>query len=104
MTEERRAVCLSYAEELAHVLERWDAQRTPAWYRREEERKGVVNGACFVFAATQATEHLDRFLTRVLADKKHYDLHQILIPDVKAIYHWLPKVPAAQPAAERLLQ
>ena len=42
--------------------------------------------------------------THVLARKQHYDLHKVLIPDVKAIDKWIAKVPAAQPAASRLLQ
>ena len=57
-----------------------------------------------IFATISATEHLDRFWTHVLTDKRHYDLHEVLIPDVKAIDKWIPKVPAAQPAASRLLQ
>jgi hypothetical protein len=47
---------------------------------------------------------MEQFVTHVLADQPHYNLHDVLIPDVKAIDSWLPKVPAARPAAERLLK
>ena len=104
LTDERRAVCDSLADELAQVVQRWDAGRNDAWYRQEEKRAGVVADVVRIFATISATEHLDRFLAHVLADKRHYDLHEVLIPDVKAIHHWIPKVPAAQPAASRLLQ
>jgi hypothetical protein len=40
----------------------------------------------------------------VLADKLHYDLHEALIPDVRAVYKWLLEIPAGQPATSRLLQ
>ena len=49
-------------------------------------------------------DQLDRFVVHVLADKRHYDLHEVLIPDVKAIFKWIAEVPAAQLAASRLLQ
>jgi len=41
---------------------------------------------------------------RVLTERRHYDLHEVLIPDVKAISKWIRKVPAGQSAASRLLQ
>src|SRR5262249_7630654 len=47
---------------------------------------------------------LDQFLDHVLTDHKHYDLYEVLIPDVKAVANRLPKLPAAQPATSRLLQ
>jgi hypothetical protein len=40
----------------------------------------------------------------VLTDRRHYDLHEVLIPDVKAVSKWLLEIPAGQPAASRLLQ
>jgi len=104
LTEERHAVCTSLADELAHVIERWDRGRTVACYPDREQRTGVVESVVRIFTAVSATEHLDRFLAHVLADKRHYDLHEVLIPDVKAIYKWIPKVPAAQPSASRLLE
>jgi hypothetical protein len=39
---------------------------------------------------------------RVLTERRHYDLHEVLIPDVKAISKWIRKVPAGQSAASRL--
>jgi len=104
LTEERRAVCASLADELAHVIERWDSGRRVAWFRDEKHRTGVVESVVRIFTTISATEHLDRFLAHVLTDKRNYDFHEVLIPDVKAISKWIPKVPAAQPAASRLLQ
>jgi hypothetical protein len=104
LTEERRAVCVSLADELAQVIERWDAGRTVAWYRHEEKRAGVVASVVRIFSTIEAMDHLDRLLAHALADKRHYDLHEVLIPDIKAISKWISKVPAAQPAASRLLQ
>jgi hypothetical protein len=104
LTEERRAVCVSLADPLAQAIERGDARRADAWYRHQEKRAGVVEGVVRIFATISETEHLDRFLTHVLTDKQHYALHEVLIPEVKAIYKWMAKVPVAQPAASRLLQ
>jgi hypothetical protein len=63
-----------------------------------------VAGVVRIFATISAPEHLDRFITHVLKDQRNYGLHEVLIPDVKAIYQWIAKVPAAKPAASRLLQ
>ena len=43
-------------------------------------------------------------LTTYSRNKQRYKLRKVLIPDVKEIYKWAPKVPAAHPAAARLLQ
>jgi hypothetical protein len=104
LTEARRAVCASLADPLADVIRRWDAGRTVAWYRHGEKRSGVVASAVRIFSILSAMEQLDWFLAHVLADKPHYDLHEVLIPDVKAISKWIRKVPAGQSAASRLLQ
>jgi hypothetical protein len=63
----------------------------------------VVASVVRIFAAIAAPRHLDRFLARALDDKKNYGLREVLIPDVKAIQNWLPKVPAAQSSFSRLL-
>jgi hypothetical protein len=104
LTPERRAVCFSLVDPLAQVIERWDKRKVEAWYHQDVKRAGVVANVVRIFATLSATEQLGEFLARVLADKRHYDLHEVLIPDVKAIHKWLTKVPAAQPAAARLLQ
>ena len=104
LTKERREVCASLAEPLAQVIERWDAAPSVAWYRAPEKRAGVVAGVVRIFATISAPEHLDRFITHVLKDQRNYGLHEVLIPDVKAIHQWIAKVPAAQPAVSRLLQ
>jgi hypothetical protein len=44
------------------------------------------------------------FVEHVLKQDRHYDLHEVLIPDLKSIYRWLPKVPGAEPAARDLLE
>jgi 2OG-Fe(II) oxygenase superfamily len=104
LTEDRRAVCISLADELAKVVQRWDAGKTVAWYRYKDTRTGVVESVVRIFAAISATKQMDRFVAHVVTDKRHYGLHETLIPAVKAIHKWLSKVPAAQPAAEKLLQ
>ena len=43
-------------------------------------------------------------MKHVLTNRGHYDLHEVLIPDVKAISEWLRKATAGQSAASRLLQ
>ncbi|HUY31156.1 MAG TPA: 2OG-Fe(II) oxygenase [Pirellulales bacterium] len=104
LMDERRAVCAALADELAQLVERWDAAPTDAWYGREEKRAGVVASVFRIFSAVSATERLDRFLAHMLADQRHYDLRESIIPGVRAIHEWIANRPAAQPAASRLLQ
>jgi hypothetical protein len=104
LTAERRTVCAALADALARVIQSWDTGSKIARYRREESRAGDVASAVRIFSTVAATDQRDQFLAHVLADRRHYDLQQVLIPDVKAIHKWLPKVSAAQPAASRLLQ
>ena len=44
-----------------------------------------------MFSALAIPDHLDRFVERVTSDKRRYDLHAALIPDLKAIHKWLPE-------------
>jgi hypothetical protein len=104
LTAERLAVCRPLAGELAQLIERWDKGRRDSWYGYEEKRAGVVAGMVHIFATVSAPSEMDPFLEHVLTDEKHYDLHKVLIPDVKAMQKWLPQAPAAQEAASRLLQ
>ena len=95
LTDERRKVCVDLAGLLAQVIERWDQKSAPDWdwEQYEKPRAGVVARVLHIFASISATEHMEQFVTHVLEDKPHYNLHDVLIPDVKAIYTWLPKVP-----------
>lgn len=113
LTKERLAVCASLADPLAQVIERWDTEQSPAgdededdededW--RGEKRAGVVASVLRIFGTISATATLDQFLANVLTEKPLYKLRKVLIPDVKAIYKWIPEVPAAHPGATRLLQ
>jgi predicted 2-oxoglutarate/Fe(II)-dependent dioxygenase YbiX len=105
LTEERRVACVSLAGELARVVERWDAQPTKTWYREEEdERAGVVASVVRIFSALALSDELDRFLARATSANRVYDLHKVLIPDLKTIHKRLPKHRAAGPAFSRLLQ
>lgn len=104
LTKDRREVCTAVADAVAQVIERWDARRTQAWYGDRDARAGVVAGAVHIFAMTSTTELLDGFLAHVLADRRHYDIRGVVIPDLKAIRKWIAKVPAAQPAFSRLLE
>ncbi len=104
LTPERRTACAAIADELERVIERWDAAAVGDWFRREEKRSGVVASVVRIFAAIPATEHLESFVAHVLADRRRYDLHAVLIPDVKALAPSLSKLPAAKPAYDRLLE
>jgi predicted 2-oxoglutarate/Fe(II)-dependent dioxygenase YbiX len=104
LTKERRAACTLLADELAKLIERWDTQPTKPWYREKEERTGVVASVVRIFSALALSDDLDRFLARATSDKRVYDLHKVLIPDVKAIHEWLPKHREAQPAFSLLVQ
>jgi 2OG-Fe(II) oxygenase superfamily len=118
VTEERRAVCASLVDPLAEVINRWDAKQPRAWNIDEfdddddaddddwrgEKRTGIVASVARILGTIEATNPLDQFLVHALAKKRHYNLRKVLIPDVKEIYKWIPKVPAAQPAASRLLE
>jgi hypothetical protein len=99
---DRRIACQRIAEALAGAIERWDTTSAQN-YAYNESRSGVVEGAVHIFAAAGAKERLKWFVDHVLSENKRYGLHQVLIPDVKAIFQWLPEVPEARAAAERLL-
>ena len=43
-------------------------------------------------------------MAHVVGHAAHYDLRNVLISEVTAIYGWLVEVPAARPAAQRLLE
>ena len=103
LTAERRAVCDGLADELVRAIERWDDDKTDR-YGSEHTRGGVVEGMVAIFSAVDANERLDWFVAYVLEDAKHYGLRKVLVPDVKVIYCWLAEVPAARPAAERLME
>lgn len=101
-TPERQAVGASLAQRLAGVLGRWGTQPIPSYLLKEVPRTGLVANAVRVFALGSAPEALDRFLDRALRGELGCGLHDVLVPDLKAIAGWLPEVPAAQPAYARL--
>lgn len=105
LTADRSAVCASLVDELARVMDRWDTPPVAAsWYSHAEKRKGVVESVVRIFATFSASDSLDRFLDRVLIDTRRYDLHQSLVPAVKAVAKWVSRIPAARPAFFRLLK
>ena len=93
LTVERRKVCVDLAGLLAQVIERWDQKSAPDWDWEgyENPRAGVVASVLHIFASISATAQMEQFVTHVLEDKPHYNLHDVLIPDVKAIHTWLPE-------------
>lgn len=103
MTRERRTVCEGLADELVRAIERWDNKKANR-YGSDQTRRGVVEGMVAIFAAVEASERLDWFVAYVLEDAKHYELRKVLVPDVTAIYGWLADLPAARPAADRLME
>ena len=102
LTEVRRAVCVSLADPIWNIIESGDAGKSDARHYQSAVRSGMVASIFRIFGAISAA-HLDRFLDHLLARPKLYDLHGVLIPDVKAIYKWIEKVPAAQQTTIRLL-
>ncbi len=104
ITRDRLAACTSIAEELIKLVQRWDATSIPAWHREEEDRVGVVAGLVHILAtASRRPSSLDAFVTRALADPSRYGVREVLIPDVRLIYRWIDELPAARPAARRIL-
>ena len=69
-----------------------------------EHRGGVVADALRVFATAKDDELLHWFTRHVQDTPTRYDLHLVLIPDVKAMHSWLPEVPLARPAGAELLE
>ncbi len=105
LSDERRGVCAALVGELVQVVEHWDAPTpTNSWRYNPEPRTGVVAKVVHILVTLAARDHLDRFLGRALADKRRYDLHHALIPDVKAIHAWASRVPLARTVADRLLR
>ncbi|MGA2258558.1 MAG: 2OG-Fe(II) oxygenase [Thermoguttaceae bacterium] len=104
LTGDRLAACAEVAAALVQAIERWDKKPAGAYYGSAETRKGVVDGTIRILAAISDHERLDWLVTHVVGHASHYDLRQVLIPEVTAIYRRLSKVPAARPAAARLLE
>ncbi len=84
MTDERRSVCIALADELLSTIERWDAGRDQDYYQRES-RTGIVESVFRSFHALGESDRLEGFVTYVLGAPKRYELHEVLIPAVKAI-------------------
>jgi hypothetical protein len=104
LTNERRAACTELAAALAQAVERWDKKPASTYYGSSETRKGVVEGMVRILAALSDGERLDWLVTHIVGHAAHYDLRNVLISEVTAIYGWLAEVPAAGPAAQRLLE
>ncbi len=63
---------------------------------------GIPERVFRALAAIGDNDRLDRFLAQALADAKHYDLHGVLIPAVKALPGDVAAHPCARPAWDRL--
>jgi hypothetical protein len=103
MNDERRAVCGKLADEVEQLIDRWDSGNKEG-YRRDNPRAGVPEGMIHALSALGDAPRLDRFVAHVLADPKRYDLHEIIIPAVKAIHTWIRAESPGMLAYERLLQ
>jgi hypothetical protein len=87
MTAAHNAVCRALAGELQGVIEQWDRHvETAPWLRSSEIREGMVESLFQALCAIDAPDLLESFVTHVLADLKHYDLHTVLIPAVKTLH------------------
>lgn len=81
-----------------------DESETLSLLRRGNQRTGIVASTVRILSTIGASKHLTHFLAHVLADTRHYDLHAVLIPDVKALYAQSIKTAAGRRTASRLLQ
>ncbi len=104
MTDDRRDACAEVAGALVQAIELWDAKPAGTYFHASQTRKGVVDDMTRILAAISDAKRLDWLVTHVVADASHYDLREVLVPDVVTIYGWLPKMPAARSAAARLLE
>jgi hypothetical protein len=90
---------------LHEVIEQWDRHvETAPWLRVRETREGVVEVLFQALAAIDALDLLERFVTHVLADLKHYDLHTVLIPAVKILHGEIDGASPGTAALQRLRQ
>jgi hypothetical protein len=103
LTEDRRSACASFADELLHLFERWDKEPHDD-YNRDQKRTGVVAKVIRILGTLSAEEHLDRFVAHALADPQRYDIREVLVPAIRTLYRGSGKLPAARPAAARLLE
>jgi hypothetical protein len=103
MTDERRAVCVRLADEVEHILERWDQRREQAWYR-PEPRAGIVESVFRAFTALGEIDRLAQFVAYILANPKRYDLRTVLVPAVKALHATLAADSPGRSSLDRLLQ
>ena len=79
-------------------------EREALTLRFGNQRTGVVASMVSMFSTIGASKRLTQFLAHVLADTRHYNLHVVLVPDVKALYAQTIKTAAGRRAASRLLQ
>ena len=73
-------------------------------FMHREKQTGMVASMVHLLGRLAAKALLDSFISHVLSNRQLYGLHEVLIPEVKAIHQWVPDVPAAQGAASRLLE
>ena len=118
---EHRAACISLAREVAKALERWYANAAPPevgtgqvampgqnsrWLgffpARTPAQPGLVGNAVRLLSHGSDSRPLDEFVDRALRGELGCPLHEVLIPDVKAIAGWLPEVPEARQSYTRL--
>jgi hypothetical protein len=105
MTEGRKSVCRALVRELEQLISRCDAPKERQFqYRSGQERPGVIEGFARAALAVDEPELLQRFLSRVLADKEHYGLHTALVPAVKKMYESATKNKDAIESRRQLLQ
>lgn len=84
-TKERLSVCRSLARELEQAIDRWDRRKWDSWREDEDHRIGIIEPVVRALAAIEAAGPLERFVSRAIANPKHYDFHAALIPAVKTL-------------------
>ena len=105
MTAERKAACQTLAADVVALVEQWDnPQQKMGWSATRESRKGIVESLFRSMPAIDQTDLLERFLAHVLADTKHYDLHEILIPAAESLRKEFGPKSAGRAVYRRLLE
>jgi predicted 2-oxoglutarate/Fe(II)-dependent dioxygenase YbiX len=102
MTDQRRSVCVTLADEVERIIQRWDARPDQDWYQRES-RTGIVESVFRALAALDEIDRLAQFGAYVLATPKRYDLRTVLIPAVKVIQASLAADSPSRNSYEQLL-
>ncbi len=104
MTSDRKALCQLVSREVESLIKQWDEhQPKNVWSRQKEDRTGVLESVAKSLAAIDEGPLLKSIITHACQNKKHYDLHNVLVPAVKKVHSWIDAKSPARDACEHLL-